>query len=110
MEENNGNKTSFKQQVFRPRIFFWCAVLAIPVAVLFKEYLELRASQQQLESEQQKQQAVSQQIQENGKTKEKLKKGDPFTVEKEAREELNFVKPGEVVYKLSTTTTQNNFK
>ncbi|MDI6784783.1 MAG: septum formation initiator family protein [bacterium] len=107
MKDNNENK-SFKQQVFRPRLFFWCAVLAIPVAVLFKQYLELRATYQQLEAEQQKQQAVSQQIQENEKTKEKLKKADPFIVEKEAREKLNFVKPGEVVLKLSTTTTANS--
>jgi cell division protein FtsB len=107
MKENNENNSSFKQQVFRPRIFFWCAVLAIPVAVLFREYLLLRAYDQQREMVQQQNQAIQQQIQDKQVVKQKLQKGDRFLIEKEAREKLNFVKQGEVVYKLSTTTTAN---
>lgn len=105
MKDDNENKTSFRNKVIRPKLFFWTAVLAIPIAVLFKEYLELRATNQQKEMVQQQNQILEQQIQDKEATKKKLQKGDPFMVEKDAREKLNFVKPGEVVYKLSTTTT-----
>ena len=110
MKEDNGDKSSFRNRVVRPRMFFWCAVLAIPVAVLLREFLQLRSAEQQLESERQKQQTLSQQIKEDNITKQKLQKGDRFLIEKEARETLNFVKKDEVVYKFSTTTTQNQVK
>ncbi|MCX7919333.1 MAG: septum formation initiator family protein [bacterium] len=99
------NDTSIQPHTFKPRLFFWLAVLAIPLAVLFRAYLELRSYNQQLESEQQKQQQLSKEIEEKKWLKKQWEQGDPFLIEKEAREELNFVKPGEVVYKLSTTTT-----
>lgn len=108
MIENDRNKASFKQQIFRPRVFFWCAVLAIPFAVLFKEYMDLRSYNQQQEMVQQQNQAIQQQIQDKEVTKRKLQKGDPFIIEKDAREKLNFVKPGEIVYKMTTTTTASN--
>jgi cell division protein FtsB len=107
MKENNGNKPSFKQQIVKPKLFFWTAVLLIPLAVLFKEYLELRATNQQKELVLQQNQLLDQQILDKEGMKKKLQKGDRFEVEKDAREKLNFVKPGEIVYKLSTTTTSN---
>jgi cell division protein FtsB len=107
MKEKNGDQGSIKQQIFRPRVFFWTAVLLIPLAVLFKEYLELRSYNQQKEVVLQQNQTIKQQMLDKEGMKQKLQKGDPFEVEKDAREKLNFVKPGEVVYKLSTTTTSN---
>jgi cell division protein FtsB len=70
--------------------------------------MELRATNQQKELVQQQNQTLEQQIQDKDAMKKKLQKKDPFIVEKDAREKLNFVKPGEVVYKLSTTTTASN--
>lgn len=46
---------------------------------------------------------VQQQIVQLEQEKEKLKKADPETIEKQAREKLNFTRPGEVVYVPSTT-------
>ncbi|MFB3895425.1 MAG: septum formation initiator family protein [bacterium] len=107
MKEDNGNKLG-KRKIVTPKLFFWSAVILIPLAVLFKEYLELQSTNQQKDLVQQQNQVLEQQIQDKEAVKKKLQKGDPFMVEKDAREKLNFVKPGEVVYKLSTTTTAQN--
>lgn len=87
----------------RRKIIWVFILLAVPFGILLKESLEWYSIQERLASQKKENERIQQQIAKMDQEKDKLKKADPETIEKQAREKLNFTRPGEVVYVPSTT-------
>ncbi len=101
-------KTSVPQKktphkINRQKIIWTFILLAVPLGFLLKESLKWYAIKERMVLQSRENARVQQQIVQLEQEKEKLKKADPETIEKQAREKLNFTRPGEVVYVPSTT-------
>jgi len=94
-------KSSFN--ITRPKTFVVFIIAAISLGILLRESLQWYSIKERLVLQEKENAQIHRQIVKLEQEKEKLKNADSVTIEKQAREKLNFTRPGEVVYVPSTT-------
>jgi cell division protein FtsB len=73
-------------------------ILAIPMVLILKQLLEIRSLHERKDVLQQEINTTQNEIDQLESEKQKLANGDPDTIEKLAREQHKYARPGEVIY------------
>ncbi len=73
-------------------------ILSLPMVLIFKQLLELRSLNERKASLQQQMNTANKEIGLLESEKRKLVSGNPDTIEKLAREQHKYARPGEVIY------------
>jgi cell division protein FtsB len=92
-----------RSKMNKQKIIWIFILLTVPLGFLLKESLQWYAIKERMVLQEKENAQIQQQIAKLELEKEKFKKADPETIEKQAREKLNFTRPGEQVYVPSTT-------
>ncbi len=85
------------------KLIWTLIILALPLGFLLRETLQYYSVKDRMDNQLKETQQVKNQIAQLEKDKDKLKNADPATIEKQAREQMKYSRPGEIIYSPATT-------
>ena len=93
-------KNFFPTHIFddRKKIYIYCIIILLPLALIFKQTIRLFAMQDRLAVLNKQVDVVREETKRMEAERDKLKSGDKDAIEKLAREQLKLAKPGEIIY------------